>query len=187
MRRATPPPRPLLDFTGTARDGQFTTYDPTPIPNIQYLQPTTILQPHQPNVGAIQQTLPVASSSQPAISELPRPQRPTEPRVKSRPRPTPKTSPAPPQPNYQEGGASGSGENAPPQEGNQEIRNLIRQVGEQNIFPVHGSEHSELTDKQIAQSLSKLNLNDYSCIDPEKINFNTVVELFIFRISKTTK
>ena len=111
MRRIAPPPRPLLDFTGTARDGQFTTYDPTPIPSMQYLQPTTILQPHQPNVGATQQPLPIASSSQPAISELPRPQRPTEPRGKSRPRPTPKTSPTPPQPNFQEGGASGSGSN----------------------------------------------------------------------------
>ena len=113
MRRITPPPRPLLDFTGTARDGQFTTYDQTPIPNMQYLQPTTILQPHQPNVGATQQPLPIASSSQPALSEIPRPQRPTEPRVKARPRPSPKTSPAPPQTNFQEGGASGSGENAP--------------------------------------------------------------------------
>ena len=97
MRRVVPPPRPLLDFTGTSRDGP---YEPTPIPNMQYLQPSIILEPHQPNVGATQQPLPVASSSQPTITELPRPQRPTEPRGKSRPRPTPKASPAPPQPNF---------------------------------------------------------------------------------------
>ena len=184
MRRIAPPPRPLLDFTGERNPREFTTYETTPIPNMQYLQPTTILQPHQPNVGATQQPLPIAASSQPTISELPRPQRPTEPRVKSRPRPTPKTSPAPPQTNFQEGGASGSGENAPPprQEENQDIRNLMRQVEEQNIFPVHGSDHSGLTDKYVARALAKLNLNDFSTIDPENLSFKTVVELF--RIAK---
>ena len=112
MRRPTPPPRPLLDFVGTTGDGQFTTYDPTPIPNMQYLQPSIILQPHQPNAGATQQPLPIASSSQPTTTELqPRPQRPTQPKTKSRPRPTPKASQAPPQSNFQEGGASGSGNN----------------------------------------------------------------------------
>ena len=58
----------------------------------------------------------------------------------------------------------------------------MRQVEEQNIFPVWGADRSELTDKQIAKTLAKLNLDDYSSIDPEKINFNTVVELF--RIAK---
>ena len=112
MRRIAPPPRPLLDFTGEGRSNrEFTMYEATPIPNMQYLQPSIILEPHQPNFGATQQPLPIASSSQPAISELPRPQRPTEPRAKNRPRPTPKTSQAPPQPNFQEGGSSGSGSN----------------------------------------------------------------------------
>ena len=113
MRRVVPPPRPLLDFTGEGRSNrEFTTYEATPITNMQYLQPSIILQPHQPNTGATQQPLPIASSSQPTTTELqPRPQRPTEPKTKSRPRPTPKTSQAPPQPNFQEGGASGSGEN----------------------------------------------------------------------------
>ena len=112
MRRVVPPPRPLLDFTGEGRSNrEFTTYEATPIPNMQYLQPSIILEPHQPNFGATQQPLPIASSSQPAISELPRPQRPTEPRAKNRPRPTPKTSSAPPRPNFQEGGSSGSGSN----------------------------------------------------------------------------
>ena len=118
MNRLLPQPRPLLDFSGTAREGQYTTYDPTPIPNIQYLQPSIVLQPHQPNVGATQQPLPIASSSQPTLAELPPiphpiPQRPTEPRTKSRPRPSPKTPP-PPQPNFQEGGSSSSSGNAPP-------------------------------------------------------------------------
>ena len=113
MRRIAPPPRPLLDFTGEGRSNrEFTTYEATPITNMQYLQPSIILEPHQPNFGATQQPLPIASSSQPTITELPpRPQRPTQPKTKSRPRPTPKTSRAPPQPNFQEGGASGSGEN----------------------------------------------------------------------------
>ena len=112
MRRVVPPPRPLLDFTGEGRSNrEFTTYETQPIPNMQYLQPSIILEPHQPNFGATQQPLPIASSSQPAISELPRPQRPTEPRAKNRPRPTPKTSQAPPRPNFQEGGSSGSGSN----------------------------------------------------------------------------
>ena len=57
MKRINPPPRPLLDFTGDLRAGQFTTYDPTPVPNIQYLQPSIVLQPHQPNVEATQQPL----------------------------------------------------------------------------------------------------------------------------------
>ena len=100
MRRINPPPRPLLDFTGDPRAGQFTTYDEMPILNMQYLQPSIVLQPHQPNVGATQQPLPIASSSQPTVSELPAlppiPQRPTEPRGKPRPRPSPKTSPEPP-------------------------------------------------------------------------------------------
>ena len=43
MNRINPPPRPLLDFTGDPRAGQFTTYDPMPIPNMQYLQPSIIL------------------------------------------------------------------------------------------------------------------------------------------------
>ena len=51
------------------------------------------------------------SSRQPAISKLPRPQRQTEPMAKSRSRPSPKMSPAPPQSNCQEGGASRSGSN----------------------------------------------------------------------------
>ena len=192
MNRINPPPRPLLDFTGDPRAGQFTTYDPMPIPNMQYLQPSIILRPHQPNVGATQQPLPIASSSQPTVSELPAlpatpqpiPQRPTEPRGKSRPRPSPKTSPEPPRPNFQQGGSSSSSGNAPPpqQEENQEIRNLMRQVDEQNIFPVWGAEHNEITDKFMAKTLAKLNLNDYSSIDPQKINFNTVVVLF--RIAK---
>ena len=113
MRRVVPPPRPLLDFTGEGRnDREFTTYETQPIPNMQYLQPSIILEPHQPNFGATQQPLPIASSSQPTITEIPpRPQRPTEPRAKNRPRPTPKATPAPPQPNFQEGGSSGSGSN----------------------------------------------------------------------------
>ena len=79
---------------------------------MQYLQPSITLEPHPPNAGATQQPLPIASSSQPTITELPpRPQRPTEPKTRSRPRPTPKTSQAPPQPNFQEGGSSGSGSN----------------------------------------------------------------------------
>ena len=123
MNRINPPPRPLLDFTGDPRAGQFTTYDPMPIPNMQYLQPSIILQPHQPNVGATQQPLPIASSSQPTVSELPAlppiprtmPQRPTEPRGKPRPRPSPKTSPEPSsRPNFQQGGSSSSSGNAPP-------------------------------------------------------------------------
>ena len=120
MRRINPPPRPLLDFAGDPRAGQFTTYDEMPIPNMQYLQPSIVLQPHQPNVGATQQPLPIASSSQPTVSELPAlpppiPQRPTEPRGKPRPRPSPKTSPEPPpRPNVQEGGSSSSSGNAPP-------------------------------------------------------------------------
>ena len=114
MRRISPPPRQLLDFTGDPRAGQFTTYDPMPIPNMEYLQPSIVLQPHQPNVGATQQPLPIASSSQPTLAELPPiPQRPTEPRTKARPRPSPKTPP-PPQPNFQEGGSSSSSGNAPP-------------------------------------------------------------------------
>ena len=125
MNRINPPPRPLLDFTGDPRVGQFTTYDPMPIPNMQYLQPSIVLQPHQPNVGATQQPLPIASSSQPTVSELPAlppiprtiPQRPTEPRGKPRPRPSPKTSPEPPpRPNFQQGGSSSSSGNAPPPE-----------------------------------------------------------------------
>ena len=113
MRRINPPPRQLLDFSGDPRAaGQFTTYDPMPIPNMEYLQPSIVLQPHQPNVGATQQPLPIASSSQPTLAELPPiprpiPQRPTEPRTKSRPRPSPKTPP-PPQPNFQEGGSQSS-------------------------------------------------------------------------------
>ena len=118
MRRINPPPRQLLDFSGDPRAGQFTTYDPMPIPNMEYLQPSIVLQPHQPNVGATQQPLPIASSSQPTLAELPPiprpiPQRPTEPRTKARPRPSPKTPP-PPQPNFQEGGSSSSSGNAPP-------------------------------------------------------------------------
>ena len=121
MRRINPPPRQLLDFSGDPRAGQFTTYDPMPIPNMEYLQSSIVLQPHQPNVGATQQPLPVASSSQPTVSELPAlppiprpiPQRPTEPRGKARPRPSPKTPPEP-QPNFQEGGSSSSSGNAPP-------------------------------------------------------------------------
>ena len=188
MNRLLPQPRPLLDFSGTARDGQYTTYDPTPIPNTQYLEPSIVLQPHQPNIGATQQPLPIASSSQPTQAELPPipkatppatpPQRPAEPKAKPSPKPAP-------QPNFQQGGASSSSSgNAPPpqQEENQEIKNLMRQVDEQNIFPVWGAEHGGLTDKQIAKTLAKLNLNDYSSIDPQKINFNTVVELF--RIAK---
>ena len=125
MNRINPPPRPLLDFTGDPRAGQFTTYDPMPIPNMQYLEPSIILQPHQPNAGATQQPLPIASSSQPTLSELPAlpatpqpiPQRPTEPRGKARPRPSPKTSPEPPpRPNFQQGGSSSSSGNAPPPE-----------------------------------------------------------------------
>ena len=69
MRRPTPPPRPLLDFVGITGEGQFTTYDQTPIPNMQYLQASIVLQPHQPNVGATQQPLPIASSSQPTQAE----------------------------------------------------------------------------------------------------------------------
>ena len=121
MNRVNPPPRPLLDFIGDPRAGQFTTYDEMPIPNMQFLQPSIVLQPHQPNVGATQQPLPIASSSQPTISELPAlpppptiPQRPTEPRGKPRPRPSPKTSPEPPRPNFQQGGSSSSSGNSPP-------------------------------------------------------------------------
>ena len=117
MNRLLPQPRPLLDFSGTAREGQYTTYDPTPIPNMQYLQPSIVLQPHQPNVGATQQPLPIASSSQLTITyiQTPRIQRPTEPRTKTRPRPSPRTSPEPPpQPNFQQGGSSSSSGNAPP-------------------------------------------------------------------------
>ena len=137
MRRINPPPRQLLDFSGDPRAGQFTTYDPMPIPNIEYLQPSIVLQPHQPNVGATQQPLPIASSSQPTLAELPPiprpiPQRPTEPRTKSRPRPSPKTPP-PPQPNFQEGGSSSSSGNAPPQQPPQNERPRTRLTRKTNL------------------------------------------------------
>ena len=137
MRRINPPPRQLLDFSGDPRAGQFTTYDPMPIPNMEYLQPSIVLQPHQPNVGATQQPLPIASSSQPTLAELPPiprpiPQRPTEPRTKSRPRPSPKTPP-PPQPNFQEGGSSSSSGNAPPQQPPQNERPRTRLTRKTNL------------------------------------------------------
>ena len=141
MNRLLPQPRPLLDFSGTARDGQYTTYDPTPIPNTQYLQPSIVLQPHQPNVGATQQPLPIASSSQPTQAELPPippatpPQRPAEPKAKPSPKPSPKTSPSPPpQPNFQQGGASSSSSGnapapqAPQQPENESPRRLTRKT-----------------------------------------------------------
>ena len=132
MRRINPPPRQLLDFSGDPRAGQFTTYDPMPIPNMEYLQPSIVLQPHQPNVGATQQPLPIASSSQPTLAELPPiprpiPQRPTEPRTKARPRPSPKTPP-PPQPNFQEGGSSSSSGNAPPPQNERPRTRLTRKT-----------------------------------------------------------
>ena len=137
MRRINPPPRQLLDFSGDPRAGQFTTYDPMPIPNMEYLQPSIVLQPHEPNVGATQQPLPIASSSQPTLAELPPiprpiPQRPTEPRTKSRPRPSPKTPP-PPQPNFQEGGSSSSSGNAPPQQPSQNERPRTRLTRKTNL------------------------------------------------------
>ena len=137
MRRINPPPRQLLDFSGDPRAGQFTTYDPMPIPNIEYLQPSIVLQPHQPNVGATQQPLPIASSSQPTLAELPPiprpiPHRPTEPRTKSRPRPSPKTPP-PPQPNFQQGGSSSSSGNAPPQQPPQNERPRTRLTRKTNL------------------------------------------------------
>ena len=137
MRRINPPPRQLLDFSGDPRAGQFTTYDPMPIPNMEYLQPSIVLQPHQPNVGATQQPLPIASSSQPTLAELPPiprpiPQRPTEPRTKSRPRPSPKTPP-PPQPNFQQGGSSSSSGNAPPQQPPQNERPRTRLTRKTNL------------------------------------------------------
>ena len=199
MNRINPPPRPLLDFTGDPRAGQFTTYDPMPIPNMQYLQPSIILQPHQPNVGATQQPLPIASSSQPTVSELPAlpaiprpiPQRPTEPRGKTRPRPSPKTSPEPPRPNFQQGGSqssrasgaasSSSSGNAPPPEPPQpppfqkdvDISKLYKE-SRNVLFSGWGS----INDSAIINELSELPLHDYSRINPKNISSRTLQTLF---------
>ena len=63
MRRILPQPRPLLDLEAPR----------TPLnnpwkakPNVAQLPPSSVLQPHQPNVGATRQTLP-AAVQQPAL------------------------------------------------------------------------------------------------------------------------
>ena len=189
MNRINPPPRPLLDFTGDPRAGQFTTYDPMPIPNMQYLQPSIVLQPHQPNVGATQQPLPIASSSQPTVSELPAlppiprtmPQRPTEPRGKPRPRPTPKTSPEPtPRPNFQQGGSSSSSGNAPPPEPTpppfQKDVDISKSYKDSKgaLFSPWGTKG----DTKLINKLSELPLNDYSRINPRDVDYQTLQTLF---------
>ena len=185
MNRLLPQPRPLLDFSGTARDGQYTTYDPTPIPNTQYLEPSIVLQPHQPNVGATQQPLPIASSSQPTQAELPPipkatppatpTQRPAEPKAKPSPKPAP-------QPNFQQGGASSSSSgNAPPPEPPQpppfqkdvDISKLYKD-SKGVLFSGWGT----INDPEIINKLSNLPLHDYSRINPKDIDILTLKSLF---------
>ena len=186
MRRINPPPRPLLDFEGDPRAGQFTTYDDMPIPNMQYLQPSIMLQPHQPNVGATQQPLPVASSSQPTASELPAlpppiPKRPTEPRGKPRPRPSPKTSPEPPpRPNFQQGGASSSSSAPPPPPPppQQEEETIDIEALYKKSKHIYFSGWGTKGEKELIEELSKLPLNDYSRIEPKEIEMRTLQSLF---------
>ena len=66
MRRILPQPRPLLDLEAprTPPNNPWVR-NPNPI-NIAQLPPSIVLQPHQPNVGAIQQPLPPAVQ-QPAL------------------------------------------------------------------------------------------------------------------------
>ena len=92
MRRILPQQRPLLDIDQAVRIAKIE----QPIQNANILQPSIILQPHQPNIGATQQPLPPAAQ-QPALPAPPAPQ--------PQPRPTP---------NFQQGGSSSSSGNAPP-------------------------------------------------------------------------
>ena len=66
MRRLLPQPRPLLDLEAprTPPNNPWVR-NPNPI-NIAQLPPSIVLQPHQPNVGATQQPLPLAVQ-QPAL------------------------------------------------------------------------------------------------------------------------
>ena len=82
MRRILPQPRPLLDLEAP-RSPPRNAWSAPPNPvNTADLQPSIILQPHQPNVGATQQPLP------PAVQQ---------------PAPQPAS-----QPNFQQGGSSSS-------------------------------------------------------------------------------
>ena len=146
---------------------------------MQYLQPTAILEPRQLNAGATQQPLPIASSSQPTITEIPRP---TEPRGKSRPRPSPKTSPTPRQPNFPVGGASGSGGGAPPPPQPQQQEINISELEKQSrsvLFPEWGSKRIP----EMIHELSNIPFNDYSQINPRNVDYRTLQELFIIEIN----
>ena len=61
MRRLLPPPRPLLDPIMNMAPSEPLNLENIPL----QLRPSIMLEPHQPNVGATQQPLPIASAQTP--------------------------------------------------------------------------------------------------------------------------
>ena len=167
MRRILPQPRPLLDIDRAVRNANALEQAQQ---NANILQPSIILQPHQPNIGATQQPLPPAAQ-QPALPAV-------EIEQQQPPRPKPKAK-ATPRSNFQEGSSSSSSGNAnappPQQEENQgiDIKSLYKQS--KNIyFSGWGTKGEE----EVINKLSKLPLNDYSQIEPKEIDMRTLQSLF---------
>ena len=163
MRRILPQPRPLLDIDRAVRNANALEQAQQ---NANILQPSIILQPHQPNIGATQQPLPPAAQ-QPALPavEIEQQQPP--------PRPKPKAK-ATPRPNFQEGGSSSSSGNAnappPPQQEQEEARPTPkrRMTKKTNLKESSRADASETREEQ----------NLRPAIIPSKIGIQKLREVF---------